>query len=514
MPRLVTLAFAALVAATASVAHANWYEAKSNHFIIYGDADANELGEYAKKLERFDQAVRTARSMDDPPLTDSNHLTIFMLKNPQDFARVRGSDWTGLLGIYMPSAIGSRAFVSKNKAEQKGDISSDIVFFHEYAHHLMLQNSASALPTWLVEGFAEFLSTAQINADGTVTLGAPALHRAFAINSIHHELPLTMMIRETYNGLSLWEDQLRYGRGWLLTHYLTFEPSRRGQLDRYVAGIQRGVSSIDSAEAAFGNLKELDEELDGYANRKQLKVVVVHPDESKIGRVEVRQLRAAEAAMMPVWMRSEYGVSRVTAGSVAAEARKLAAPYPNEPFVQTVVAEAEYNAKNYQGADAAAGRALTTDPRYLRALIYKGEAEMKLATAQGASADWTRVRSWFLQANKVDTQYAAPLALFYETFDKSGQSPTKNAVDGLLYAVVLAPQDQAVRIDAVRQLLMENRMSEAKTMLAPIAFLPHGSQETRQALAKIMAAISAGDAKSALSIIEDERAKAKKEEKS
>jgi hypothetical protein len=499
----------------ASPARADWYEAKSKHFVIYGEAkSADELGDYARKLERFDQAVRTARGMQDPPLTDANRLTIYVLKSPQEFARLRGDSWEGLMGIYMPSALGTRAFVAKNEAKLIDEMDSDTVFFHEYAHHLMLQSSSAALPTWLVEGFAEFLSTAKINADGTVTLGRPALHRAIAVNSTHHDLPLTMMLRETYDFLGGWADELRYGRGWLLTHYLTFEPTRRGQLDRYVANIQRGVSPIDSAVTVFGDLKKLDWELDQYADRKQLNVIVVRPDEAKVGGVDVRALSAAEVALLPTWMRLEFGVAKQRVAGIAAQARKLAEPYQNDPFAQATLAEAEYAAKHYDAANAAASRALATDPRYLRALIYKGEAETKIAKAQGSGADWSYVRSAFLQANKVDTEYAAPLYLFYESFDEAGQKPSKNAVDGLLYAVALAPQDRGLRIEAVRELLIEERVSEAKAMLAPIAFLPHGDKETREALAKIMAAISANDAKAALAILEEQRAKAKKEQDS
>lgn len=495
----------------AGPARADWYQAKSRHFIIYGDASADELDAYAKKLERFDQTVRIARAMNDPALTDANRLTIYLLKSPHELARLNGSDWDGLLGLYEARASGSRAFVTKNKAEAKTDVNSDIVFFHEYAHHLMLQTSAAALPTWLVEGFAEFLSTAQINADGTVTLGAPAMHRAYGINSVHHDLPLTMMIRETYDGLSGWQEELMYSRGWLLTHYLTFEPSRRGQLDRYVAGIQKGMSSIDSAREAFGDLGQLDRELDSYADRKQLSAIVVRPDESKLGAVAIRPLSPAEAALIPVRIRSEYGVTRKIAPGVAARARKLAEPYPNDPFAQVTLAEAEFDAKDYEAADAAANRALAADPRNVRALIYKGEAQMKLAKAKGQGADWDQVRSWFLKANKADTENAEPLMLFYDTFEESGQQPTRNAVSGLLYAVDLVPQDRSLRIKAVRELLVENRIGDAKAMLAPIAYLPHGSNEAREALIKIMAAISAGDSKEALAIIDKERAEQAKD---
>jgi tetratricopeptide (TPR) repeat protein len=265
------------------------------------------------------------------------------------------------------------------------------------------------------------------------------------------------------------------------------------------------MSSIDSAQAAFGDLRNLDDDLDRYAVRKQLNVLVVHPEDARLGSVAVRPLTQAEAALMPVRLRSEYGVNRRIAGGVAARARKLAEPYAGDAFAQVALAEAEYDAKNYEAADAAADRALAADPPNVRALIYKGRAQIKLAKAKGNAADWDQVRSWFLKANKLDTENAQPLALFYETFIESGQQPTKNAVGALLYAVALAPQDNSLRLKAVRELVVENRLSEAKSMLAPIAYLPHGSRESREAMIKAMTAIAAGDSKTALSIIDKDR---------
>ena len=64
-------------AAISPPATAAWHEAKSRHFLIYGDMRPQELEEYANKLEKFDQAVRIARSMGDPPLGDGGRLTIY-----------------------------------------------------------------------------------------------------------------------------------------------------------------------------------------------------------------------------------------------------------------------------------------------------------------------------------------------------------------------------------------------------------------------------------------------------
>jgi hypothetical protein len=72
----------------------------------------------------------------------------------------------------------------------------------------------------------------------------------------------------------------------------------------------------------------------------------------------------------------------------------------------------------------------------------------------------------------------------------------------LLYAVALAPQDEGLRIMATHELLIESRTNEAREMLAPLAYRPHSSAGFRDGMMKIMAAISAGDTKTALAILE------------
>lgn len=506
MRRVLEFCLAAGLLVGTTPAHAAWQEAKSKHFIIVGDTDPAELGEYAKKLERFDQAVRMARGMGDPALTDSGRLRIYFLKNVDQLVDLTGG--YGILGQYIGRASGTYAFVSKIKGKDERDFNSDIVFFHEYAHHLMLQNWAAALPTWFVEGFAEFFGTAKINDDGSVILGSALNHRAYSVHANQHDLYFSEMLGGTPQGLTAWQMEIMYSRGWLLTHYLTFEPSRRGQLDRYIAGIQQGQNALDAARAAFGDLRKLENELDKYADAKEIKGVVIRPDPAKIGTISVRSLAPAEAALMPIRMRSDYGVSEQTARIVAGRARKLAAAYPSDAFAQSVLAEAEYDADYFDASEHAADRALTTDPNNVHALIYKGRAEMARAKTAPATVDWSKVRALFAKANRLDTENAEPLMLYYRTFKESRATPTPSAVNGLLYALVLAPQDSGLRWLAVRQFLTDHRLKEAKQALAPMAFEPH-SERTRTLADQVVAAINAGDSTKALELIEERDSKKK-----
>jgi tetratricopeptide (TPR) repeat protein len=472
MRHLLRLSLAAAIAAATTQAHAAWYEAKSKHFIIDGDVDPQDLTDYARKLERFDQAVRIARGMQDPSLTDAGRLRIYFLRNADEWRDLTDDD--GTLGEYKSSAAGSFAFVQKMKGDRAGDFNSDLLFFHEYAHHMMFESWAAALPTWVSEGFAEFFSTAKINDDGTVVLGAAANQRSIGVYALHHAYPLSDMLSDSRDWLTGWQIELIYSRGWLLTHYLTFEPTRRGQLNKYVEAIQSGQSARDAARAAFGDIGKLDGELDHYADQKNLPGVVIQTDSAKLGPITVQDLPPGTAALIPVQMRSDYGVTPANERFVAGKARGLAADYPSDPFAQAALAQAEYGAAYYSAAEAAADQALAVDPNNVHALIYKGKAEMELAEETPSTADWSKIRSWFAKANHVDTENAEPLMLYYRSFVAAGQSPTPSAVKGLMYALVLAPQDQRLRWMAVRQLLVDGKLAEARRTMAPIAYDPHG----------------------------------------
>src|SRR5207248_4007306 len=116
------------------------------------------------------------------------------------------------------------------------------------------------------------------------------------------------------------------------------------------------------------------------------------------GPIDVRPLDAGEAAIMTVHIRSTRGVDEKTALQVVADARKAAAPYPNNAFVQACLAEAEFDSRNYAAANAAADRALAVDPNNIHALIYKGLAQMALAKDNPEHANWETIRRWFIKA--------------------------------------------------------------------------------------------------------------------
>ncbi|WP_156679529.1 hypothetical protein [Sphingomonas profundi] len=497
---------AALAIAAAMPAHAAWVEARTDHFLVYSDDAPDKVKAQAVGLERFDRALRKLRGLREFASDKANPLTVYVVPNVGAVQKLCGilegsrRACSNTAGFYEGRAEGSVAFMPRHAGTGgKLDLNAQIVLFHEYSHHIMLANYSAAYPAWFVEGYAEFNSTASLDADGSIGFGRPALHRAYGL-ILTQQLKLPELLTADPVRLPPEKRESLYGRGWLLTHYLTFEPTRKGQLGTYLKAVNEGKGSLEAAKAAFGDLAALDRELDAYIRRRAFTYFVVKPDALPDSAVGVRMLTPGEAAMMPVRLRSDRGVDEAAAAAVVADARRLAAPFPNDAGAQAMLAEAEYDAGHDAEAEAAADRALAADPKNRAAMMYKGRVLVRRARqADADAAAWRTARGWFVRANRAEPDDAAPLYLFYRSFLSEGVTPPANAVLGLVRAFELAPQDGGLRFMLARQYLIDKRYKDARETLAPLAFDPHAPADSPAAT--LLALIDRNDAPGIAAIV-------------
>lgn len=499
--RLILLAAVAASVLMPSQLSAKWYEAKSRHFTVYSEQDPDELKTYATRLERYDGAIRAVRGTKGE--TSTGPVTVYVLKTAADVGELYGSDT--VLGFYRAPASGPVAFINSERKKAKNDLDGLTVFFHEYIHHLMLRDPTFVYPTWMSEGYAEFFSTAQILDDGSVEFGEPPRYRGqelFNLNS----LSLTNMVGANYVQLTSDEFISMYSQGWLLTHYLAFEPSRRGQVDRYIADMHAGMAPMDAAKQAFGDLRRLDGELGAYLKRKTVPTRTIPASMINVGPVTIRPLGEDEEAVVKVRLHLDAGAEKGAIRYFAGSARGAAERFPKSLFVLNTAARAELMAENFEQGNSAADRALALDPNSVQALTYKGWALMGLAKDNPGAADWTTIRSYLAKANHLDPDAAEPLLYFYESYVKQGVKPPAQAVDGLLGALELAPEDQELRMLCVRQLLRDGDLKTARMLFAPVAYNAHYNNARRHVL-EIMAKITSGDGPGALAMLDDDHKK-------
>ena len=155
--------------------------------------------------------------------------------------------------------------------------------------------------------------------------------------------------------------------------------------------------------------------------------------------------------------------------------------------MQAVLAAVELAAGNDDAAIAAADRALAIQPQNLAAHLQKGYALFqKVESGALPEQSWTWVRSQFAKANVIENDHPIPLIQFYRSFRVQGVQPTRNAVDGLAWAMQLAPFDSSVRWLVSQELISDQRLAEAAEVLAPLAYSPHRNEFTDRALEKLL----------------------------
>lgn len=480
----------ALLLLAPGVARADWTEARSAHFLVYSEQSPETLKRFSDRLERFDAAMRVLRGAKDPPLPLTSRVTVYVLNDVGDVQRLQPK--LKVAGFYIPRGGAAMAVVPRIIGNGSA-LDPQQVLLHEYAHHLMFSLAPDTVyPSWYIEGSAEVLSTVKFYDDGSIDFGRPPQARGRGL-MMGNNLPIEKLLTARGNDLKGEEREALYGRGWLLSHYLMLSGQRKGQLEAYLDALNKGASSLDAARAAFGDLRALDAELERY-KRTAFKVLKLDAAALHVGAVTLRPLTPGEAATMALRVRSKVGVNRDTAPAVYAGAQKAAAPYPEDPGAQLVLAETAYDARDFAGAEAAADRALKADPQSAQGYAFKALARIGKArqARDRTEPTWREIRKIIAASNRIDPDDPRVLVLYFRSFVEPGFAPSDNAKAGLARAFELAPQDMRIRFDLARLRLREGRKAEARTLLAPLAYQPHPSPMTTAA-AQIVAAIDRGD---------------------
>lgn len=475
MLRLGFLAAALAAWAWGAPVQAAWLEASSEHFVIYANDSEKDINRFAQQLERYHAGMAFVLDSKVPRPSPSNRVTVYVVKNTQEVRELHGGDNKFIGGFYVPSAGGSLAIVPAVQAGNGPVTWSMVVLLHEYAHHFLISANASAMPRWLSEGSAEFFASARFEADGGLWLGRPANHRAGELLYAPDVKAADLLDPTEYDKRKHVVHDAFYGKSWLLYHYLTFAPERKGQFTRYLGLLAKGTPLREAGTQAFGDFDALEKDLDRYLRQRRMTAITLKPDNLAIGAISVRPLSAGEAEMMPVRIRSRRGISREDAGPLLVEARRIAAKYPEDPAVLTALAECEYDAGHDAEALAAADGAIKRDPAQVNAYIQKGLALFRRAEeADDKPAAYKAARAPFIALNRMENDHPLPLIYFYRSFVEQGMEPSPLAVNGLIRAMELAPFDFGLRMTLGTTLLRLGRSPEARIVLAPVANNPHG----------------------------------------
>jgi tetratricopeptide (TPR) repeat protein len=476
-------------------AQAEWYEASSEHFVIFADDREADIRTFAANLERYHSAMEfvTGRKAEAP--SPSNRVVIYVVGGERAMRSLSGDKEVG--GFYIPRAGGSRAFVQDIRNKQNGypDFST-IILLHEYAHHFLMSSSRFAKPRWFNEGAAEFFAAASFERDGSVWVGRPAEHRAGDLAFADPVHVRELLDPALYEAKKVKGYDTFYAKSWLLYHHLFFTEARRNQLSDYLKNLANGLDQKAAGEAAFGDLDQLEKDLRAYLRQSRSPALKLPPDKLSTGTITLRQLTEGEAAIMPLQILSQRGVSSEQAATLLDEVRQIAKKYPADPGVLAALAEAEFDAGNDAEAIAAADAALARDPTRTNAYVQKGYALFRVASEadDGArNAAYAAAIKPFIALNALENDHPLPLIFIYRAQVDRGITPTENAKAALERAAILAPFDHSLQIEAGIMLMGEGNITFARSILAPVAANLHGGWPAAKAKQLVAAAENAPD---------------------
>ena len=472
--------------APATTAHAAWYEASSDHFVVYADDSVADLETFSRRMERFHSAMEVATNTKGVKPSPSNRVTIYVVRNDREVRKLAKAVGSALAGFYTPSAGNSLVVVPRVDVHGKVTDGTMLYLLHEYVHHFNHATSSFPMPRWMGEGSAEFFASASFEQNGDVRVGLAAQHRGYELfqgSTVSAEELLDPKVYEAKKGKNRGRDAF-YGRSWLLYHYLTFAPEANGQLRDYIRRMVAGEPLREAALAAFGDFGALDKALDKYL-RNKLTALAVRNAAVAESPVRIRPLTAGEIAMMPVRIQAKLGVNDEEAKALVIEGRAIASQYPQDASVLATLAENEFDAGNDQAAIAAADRAIALDRMQVNAYLQKGFALFNAASEakepKAIAAAYREAVRPFLALNRMENDHPLPLIYFFRSFVDRGEQPTPLAVAGLERAALLAPFDLGLRMNLAQQQISEGRFAAARFNLTPLAYYPHPNSASEAA---------------------------------
>src|SRR3546814_18367930 len=100
-----------LLSGALSPAHAEWQEASSRHFLVYGDVSARQVRAYAERLERYDSALRFITGQAETAASRRHPVTVYLLPRLSAVRKPSSPNTSPVTGFHVPSFQRLRAFI-------------------------------------------------------------------------------------------------------------------------------------------------------------------------------------------------------------------------------------------------------------------------------------------------------------------------------------------------------------------------------------------------------------------
>jgi len=470
------LAALLIVAFTAPAAHARWLEARSPSFIVYSESSENDLRDAVQRLDDYDRFLRQMTGTTSPTPAP---LPIYLVRSNDKLQQVRPVN-DQVLGFYTARVGGTLAMAVRG---DRSGLPGQEVLFHEYAHHFMMLHYPAAYPAWYVEGFAEYMMTAQFEKD-RIEIGRYSQGRAITLVR-GQWMPVERLVSTSPSTLNPYQTAQFYAESWLLVHYIFAAPERRAGLTRYLDAMQRGTAEPAAFQTAFGmDHKAFDKALRKYMNGSIAWAAIPRP-QSQPGDITVRALPPGADDLLLPELALSLGVREPEReAALLATIRSAAALHPGDAFAQRALARAEIASGDRAAGTAIVDRLLVDAPRDASLLYIRGLADFYTGRKDPATRaqHFPVANGWFSKATEADPTYYQALYRQAQTLPRRDGKLTDTALNLMIRANKMSPLVSELAFDVANALMVRGQFVEAELLLIPLAYNPHGGGYAARAL--------------------------------
>jgi Tfp pilus assembly protein PilF len=264
---LIWLLLAATLAAAPNKVE-DWLEVRSEHFTVATNASEKQGRRVADQFERMRSVFQA--TFPKLQIDSGTPIIVLAITNEKDFRALEPAAYLAkgqlrLGGLFLRAPDKNYVLMSLD-AEGEHPYA---VIYHEYTH-LLLSKAADWLPLWLNEGLAEFYQNTEIR-EKDVALGEPDAENLMILRQ-NRLLPLATLLTVDEKSPYYHEENkgsIFYAEAWALTHYILVR-DRKDNLDRmkaYQQLVANGADSLSAASTAFGDLKQLQSDLESYVRQ-------------------------------------------------------------------------------------------------------------------------------------------------------------------------------------------------------------------------------------------------------
>jgi Tfp pilus assembly protein PilF len=436
-----------------------WVEVRTPHFIVTSNDGEGTARRIAYQFEQirflYSKALQQGLRLDpDSP------IVIFAVKNEKALSQIMPEYWAEK-GHMHPAGLfvgGEEQNFIALRANGEGEFPYETIY-HEYMH-LIIRLNFRHFPVWLNEGFAEFFGSATIFGKGG-KLGQPSAAWLYAL-SRYKLIPLDVLFRVDHQSPYYNEADksgIFYAESWALVHYLMLDPEKQKQklLSSYLRLVDSGTDPLEAARQAFGDLNQLEKELESYTRRSSYFEYVVSlaggPDPVDYA---ARKVPPAEAEARL----GDFDLHRGNLDAARARLEQAIRLDPNLAAPQENMGYLLYREDKQVEADKYFARAMQLDSRSARAYYFHAMLAMSRGTQPDSMAE---AKAALEKAVSLDPGLAPAWSSLGLLYSQSPETADK-ALGAVRRATALMPGEPRFQYNLAVVLARARRFEEAQTI--------------------------------------------------